>query len=325
MSTGDTRSCIINDEFVDTFPVYDTDGYTKVSGLNVNTAFETTWRRDGVEVANPTGFAITEIGTSGEYKIDVPANGLNALGFWQCEVAIPSNGQIWAVGIQVIENFMDVINALFQGSLSITFDINDEDDDPITDVYVQVFTDDLSRLVQAGRSNQSAGEFLTTLDPGDYKVILSKSLVVFSNPYSITVEDNDEAQTFELEGEPLVISTPASPELCTVYGYVRTMSGEYTDKIDVIVETVGTGSRSYVESTGGSGVDPEQWGISRGRKSVRPDRDTGVWQVSLVRGSYVRIVINQQGIDRVIRVPESETASFKDIPTNDPGDRISNR
>jgi len=77
----------IGSEVIDQFPVFDEDGYSKVSGV---VDFDPTIWKDGVEQAvTPT---ITEIDSSGEYKISFTPD---AVGVWVAEVLIPLNKQIW--------------------------------------------------------------------------------------------------------------------------------------------------------------------------------------------------------------------------------------
>jgi len=313
VSTGDTRTIIVNEQFVDTFPVFDSDGHSKVSGLTAGD-FTITFRFNGAVIAAPS-YVLDEPDSDGEYRITVAPGEFDQLGFYQIEVFITPNLQIWAVGIQSIDNLMDVIQGLFMGSEQVNIDVVDGVPAPITDVIVQVFDSSLSRLVQGGRTDQAQGRLATTLDPGDYKAILSKSLTSFSNPYDITVADNGGvgSQTFTLVGTPLSIQPPASPEFCRVYGYLQSMTGQYSDKYNIRVEAVGANRNSYVAGTGA--IDSEPQGVAQDSKVIRPNRTTGIWEIDLVRKAIVRIQIEAQGVDKVFRVPDETMRNFKDIDT----------
>lgn len=317
MSTGDTRTIIVNEQFVDTFPVFAADGHTKVSGLPQSN-FTIAFRFNGEIIPAPV-FVFDEPDDDGEYRIQVAAGELDQLGFYQIEVLIQSNLQIWAVGIQSIDNLMDVIQGIFMGTEQVNIDVVDAVPAPITDVIVQVFDSGMSRLIQGGRTNQPAGRLTTTLDPGTYKVILSKSLTSFTNPYTITVADTGglTPQTFTLVGVPLSISPPASPQFCRVYGYLQSMTGQYSDKYNVQISGVGSGDRSYVAGTGA--IDAEPQGVAKDHKVIRPSKTTGIWEIDLVRGTYVRIQIESQSIDKVFRVPDASMVNFRDIDTLDTG------
>jgi hypothetical protein len=72
---------------VDQFPVFEDDGYTKKSG---ETLFTPRIWLDGSPQAVPV--SISEIGVSGEYKVEFTPN---ANGFWRVTVLIDYNKDIW--------------------------------------------------------------------------------------------------------------------------------------------------------------------------------------------------------------------------------------
>jgi len=81
--------------FTDQFSVYDTDGYTKKSGLTYPAHFEIKLWKDCV--VDSTTVVISEIGTSGEYKISFTPD---EVGFYELEVHCLWNHEIWAVAIE---------------------------------------------------------------------------------------------------------------------------------------------------------------------------------------------------------------------------------
>lgn len=317
MSTGDTRTIIVNEQFVDTFPVFGIDGHTKISGL-LPADFDFSFRFNGELIAQPS-FVFDEPNNDGEYRLTVAPGEFDQLGYYQIEVLVHANNQIWGVGIQSIDNLMDVIQGIFMGTETVSINVVDSLAAPITDVIVQVFDLTMSRLIQGGRTNQPLGRFATTLDPGSYKVVLSKSLTNFTNPYRLTVSDTGglTPQEFSMEGAPLTVSPPSSPQLCCVYGYLQSVTGQYSDKYQVMIEGVGKSQRSYVAGTGA--IDSEPQGVAADSKTIRPDKRTGIWEINLVRGAYVRIRIECQGVDKVFRVPQEAMVNFKDLDTMDTG------
>jgi len=82
-----TRDVILGQAVVDQFPVFADDGYSKVSGES--SFIVNIWKDAVLQVAS---YTITEIGTSGEYKITFTPS---AEGYWACEVLINSNKQLW--------------------------------------------------------------------------------------------------------------------------------------------------------------------------------------------------------------------------------------
>ena len=74
------------------------DGFSKISGL---TNFTTYVWRDSVSVAIPV--AITEIDTSGEYKIELNAG---SIGFVKVQILIDYNKDIIECGFDVVDDFV---------------------------------------------------------------------------------------------------------------------------------------------------------------------------------------------------------------------------
>lgn len=90
-----TRSAALGDDVIDHFPAFESDGYTKRPGLS-GADFTVSVYQDGALSAVPV--TITEIGTSGEYKIEFEPT---ATGFWQVQVLIDFNKEVWASSIEV--------------------------------------------------------------------------------------------------------------------------------------------------------------------------------------------------------------------------------
>lgn len=82
-----SRYIQVGTSILDQFPVWDIDGFSKVSGV---TTFDVTIWQNGVETAIP--YEITEIGASGEYLLSFTPE---SAGQWLAEVKIPLNKQIW--------------------------------------------------------------------------------------------------------------------------------------------------------------------------------------------------------------------------------------
>jgi hypothetical protein len=89
MQTVDLGATIL-----DQFPIYEPDGWTKITG---ETVFTVVLWRDGVEQAVP--YTITEIGTSGEYVFEFTPD---AAGKWVTEVGIDSTHTVYG-GTYIVE------------------------------------------------------------------------------------------------------------------------------------------------------------------------------------------------------------------------------
>ena len=81
------RNVSLGQPVIDQFPVYANDGYTKVSG---ETAFTVRIWKNAVPSAIAS--TVTEIGTSGEYKITFTPD---SAGDWACTILANYNKSIW--------------------------------------------------------------------------------------------------------------------------------------------------------------------------------------------------------------------------------------
>jgi len=87
------KQIALGDIAVDNFPIFNSDGYTKKSG---EIAFTETLRKESIAQSVPV--TISEIGSTGEYKVSFLPN---SVGFWSLEVLIDYNKQIWYGEFQV--------------------------------------------------------------------------------------------------------------------------------------------------------------------------------------------------------------------------------
>ena len=83
-----SREIRLGAEIIDQFAVFESDGYTKVSG---EVSFTTTLWDDGV-VNSSVSVVVAEIGTSGEYTVTFTPD---SAGFWVLEVLIDSTNDIY--------------------------------------------------------------------------------------------------------------------------------------------------------------------------------------------------------------------------------------
>jgi hypothetical protein len=109
-----------------------------------------------------------------------------------------------------IDQHLDDILALvggFFGSVEITMHLQDAGAVPILGGSIQVFDSNMLKLQTAGNSNVD-GNLIITLNPGDYKVLISKQgIYTFDVPASITVTTS---ATFTFVGSEIPPIPPAA-------------------------------------------------------------------------------------------------------------------
>lgn len=96
------RQGVVGEAFIDSFPAFEDDGYTKRSGLTDPADFDTTVWVEGVEI--PLAVSIDEIDSSGEYVLGfIPPSG----GFWKVEVLVDFSKEIWVSEVEVRDEDLD--------------------------------------------------------------------------------------------------------------------------------------------------------------------------------------------------------------------------
>lgn len=142
-----TRQVQSETTVVDSFPGIDFDGFSRVTGLSTFTTW--VWR-DGV--VDPTVVTITEIGATGEYKINLDAG---------------------APGLLKVQIFVDYNKDLFEWN----FDVREytEDDLNAELAVLQIKVDDLTEMVGRvlGLSQENIFIDDTTHDP-DSQLVTSR-------------------------------------------------------------------------------------------------------------------------------------------------------
>lgn len=90
---------------VDSFPVFDDDGYTKKSGLDPST-FVVTVLHEGIPISLP--ITIMEIGTSGEYRYQFTPT---VDGYYQVEFNIPYTFDVLGASYEAAEGLSGAVLA----------------------------------------------------------------------------------------------------------------------------------------------------------------------------------------------------------------------
>jgi len=108
-----TRPIVIGGSVVGQFPIFDFDGYTKVSGQG-GSVTSTVWRDSVVQGA--VSVVITEIGSSGEYKYEFTPS---TEGWWNMELFIDYNKDIQVFDFEVASGGMSEVYDLVRRALGL--------------------------------------------------------------------------------------------------------------------------------------------------------------------------------------------------------------
>ena len=113
------RDVTLGQTVLDNFPVYDIDGYTKLSGVTGFTVY--LWKDT---VPNATAVTITEIGTTGEYQISLTPD---SAGVWACEILIPTNKEAWYGEYDVRQSSLEFTASMAEDGTTARFTVWGED------------------------------------------------------------------------------------------------------------------------------------------------------------------------------------------------------
>jgi len=174
---------------------------------------------------------------------------------------------------------------------------------PIPEVSVAIYNDTQDALLWSG-STDNSGTVSVGLNPGSYKVMLLKSGYTFTSPESMMVIGPlPEAKSFT--GAAVAIPSAGSPTTCLVYGNIFDITGtpdngESPDSIVVNVQKtpspISRNNRLYTMDAVSTVVD-----------------ETGYFQIELVRGLSVRILISRINLDKTFTVPDQASVDISSI------------
>lgn len=144
------------------------------------------------------------------------------------------------------------------------------------------------------------------MSAGAYTARVEKAGSSFSDT-AFTVADTGVSQSFTVAGTSLGLTTPTAPANCTVWGVVLLQPGE-SRQVQVWVSNWSLPLRG----TGGIQIHPESLRLVHQERLVRVGAD-GRWEVSVPRGSMLRVRIPVTGFQKTILVPDQTTASILDV------------
>jgi len=105
------RTLKVGEIFLDSFPIFDFDGYTKISGQS---SFSVTLFHNN-EIDSVHSYDISEIDTSGEYGFSFTPT---LLGFWKAEIVVGYNNDFFVSEIDVEESDINSISGVVDTILS---------------------------------------------------------------------------------------------------------------------------------------------------------------------------------------------------------------
>jgi hypothetical protein len=182
------------------------------------------------------------------------------------------------------------LTAWLNGSVIATFQVRNEDGDPVGGVNLSVYNSVGQRLVWL-ISNQSTGDAIIPLDPGTgYFVLVNPSpAYVGSNPYNFDI-GTDPTQTIPIGIDITNLLIPEGVVMCRVYAYLRDLTGSAIP--------VGTGSIQVVAVHNVPILTNVIF--AENRETSISDSD-GLVFVDVCQGVECSIEVSVTGVDNVIR------------------------
>jgi hypothetical protein len=294
------RTAKLNEAFYSILTVFDLDGTTPVSGQTISD-FTVRFSLNDAPVAGVV-YTITEVGTTGDYVINVPA-GFPSKGLWAVTATIAYNGSTWRDEVEVrahdIDDVYDVIVAGGSGVEQVTLTVVDTANAniPVPDALVNVYDATGAVLVTFQRTDTS-GEASVLLDAGDYVIRVYKPGISCDDD-TITVADTGglTPQAFTIECASVIVAPPASPMVCRLYADFITQDGLPFEQFKLKVENL---------------YDPESSSGLAVIEAVRTyETDSnGHVEFDIVRGARVRVAFITTPLTREFVVPDKPVESL---------------
>ncbi len=288
------------------FQVVAADGVTGVTGLAPGSFTPKLYNPSNAEVSGSITVTVAELGDGWYRGTFTP----NAVGVW----ALSETHATYGVFVGTIHVFAQLFDQLGPGVGVRTVRITVEDDvtsNPIADVTVQIFdTGDTTRYLLA--STDANGQVNCSLNDGTYNVYLAKvGSYTFATPETLTVSDGagvpDVSVTYT--GTAFSPSAPPSPDMCTVYGWVRDV-GYNAQAVTVSAHPV-LADRANLDNDEQALPDSV---------STTSDAGTGYWELSVLRSSayaasaglqFQFIIDDHEG--PAVTVPDATSAALADL------------
>jgi len=177
--------------------------------------------------------------------------------------------------------------------------IEDQDSDPVDGAEIAIYdvtnTNYLFRQV-----SDFSGNAQFYLPPGEYRVRVMKPLFDFNNPEILLVPAGGTDETFT--GTSFIVTLPEIPGTCTLYGRILDADGNPKANTTVTAQSTKRGSNAILDENG----------VATTTLSVQTDED-GRFELGLMIGLTVRLIIEAMEIDIKRVVPDQQTISLPDF------------
>jgi hypothetical protein len=158
-----------------------------------------------------------------------------------------------------------------------------------------VWNSESTTFITFGQTD-SSGEVSFSLDPDEYSVKFFKPGVSI-DAYTLTVEEDDDIQEFEIAATAVEVSPPDSPEVCRIYADFVDQGGSAIEDFKVTVTNLFSPSAS-------SGLS-----VVEGSASYETNSEGHV-EFDVVRGTKVKVSLVTTGLTRDITAPNQAVANL---------------
>lgn len=269
------------------------NGASPVTGL-LNSDFTKSVHKDGVDDA--TVATVSEI-SSGYYRVVFAPN---ATGFWSIHVTRDSTGIVYVSRNEKVSasDLDDIAPLTPSGAWPVTITVEDSTPDPILGVVVDIWDSGLTTMI-GSMVTDSDGEVSFSLPNGTYKVYARKEMWDFDGmPFSLSVSGAPAA--LAIEGSAQFIRTATSPFKCKIWGFLKDAKGNPLKNLAIQIKRNGP---VVTSDNDGIGETPLQASTNR----------SGYFEIELVRGISVTVIIHNQGWSKTFTVPDQSNIEYFSI------------
>lgn len=189
-----------------------------------------------------------------------------------------------------------------------TISLVDDQNNPVAGAKISVFKNNV--LVAFGITGPT-GTFDIPLEDGDYKLEVQKPGWRFPKG---TLHSINGSGTLTVIGMNLGSVVIPALNLCRLFGYIFTPTGTPVRE-RIVVAAVGEDIRAFADGQIGGGAMRGNVGITRDKMIIHSRIEDGYWEVELVRGALVEVMIPSMSVIKRFRVPEESAVNLADVRT----------
>lgn len=145
-----------------------------------------------------------------------------------------------------------------------------------------------------------SGDCRFYLTPGSYKVRIMRPLHDFNNPEDLIVPTG--GGQFEYVGISYIATFPELPDTCNLFGTILDVDGNPKRNVPIIAQSVQKNTNAIIGSNG----------VAVSTTTVPTDED-GRFEMSLIRGVTVKLVIQEMQLSVSRVVPDQALIELKDF------------